>query len=408
MKLISIIFGFVLLSGVLLAGNDNKCHRSTEGTDFWFGFMENRIYRDEYHTIQITVTALKATDFKITVGLPGSPLFNQNFNVLANGTSTVEIPWEIVEATGSEITQNKGIHLTSVELVSVFAINWDPNSSDITPVYPIETLGKMYFAMCYEPNIDPNNPLSGNGRNSEFLIVATENQTAIKITPSKVTDKLVPKDSTFEIILNKGEVYQVQSENVVDSKINGQGDLTGSKLEADKPIAFFSGSLSTTVPNSQCCWDHLFEQIPPVESWGREYYTVPLKTRTKDRFRILASNDNTTIQISGEPLLYLNEGEFREFEFAASEAKRILSDKPVLVAQFSQSNSVDKTETGGNGDPFMIILNPAGRGVNKTIFETYGAPKTVHDTAYIGIKRNFVNIVALTVEVPNIRLDGKS
>jgi PKD repeat protein len=408
MKLVSVISGILLWSVVLLAGNDNKCHRSTEGTDFWFSFMENRIYKEEYHTVQITVTALKTTDFRITVGLPGSFLFEQTFNVLANDTRTVEIPWKIVETTGSEKIQNKGIHLTSVEPVSVFAINWDPNSTDITPVYPIETLGEAYFAMCYEPNIDPNNPLSGNGRNSEFLIVATENQTTIKITPSKVTDQLVPKDSTFEVELSIGEVYQVQSENVEGSNKYGQGDLTGSRVEADKPIAFFSGALSTTVPSSQCCWDHLFEQIPPVQSWGYEYYTVPLKARAKDRFRILASKDNTTVQISGEPFLYLNEGEFREFEFGASEAKRILSDKPLLVAQFSQSNSVDKPENGGNGDPFMIILNPAGRGVNKAIFETYEAPKTIPDTTYIGIKRNFVNIVAYTIEVPNIQLDGKS
>ncbi len=81
MKLISVISGFLLWSVVLFAGNDDKCHRSTEGTDFWFGFMENRIYKEEYHTMQITVSALKTTDFRVTVGLPGALLFDQTYNV---------------------------------------------------------------------------------------------------------------------------------------------------------------------------------------------------------------------------------------------------------------------------------------------------------------------------------------
>ncbi|NJO92929.1 MAG: hypothetical protein HC831_31160 [Chloroflexia bacterium] len=43
--------------------------------------------------------------------------------------------------------------------------------------------------------------------------------------------------------------------------------------------------------------------------------------------------------------------------FFQDEPKRIFSDKPILVAQFSQSRDVDRTFTGGNGDPFMIILS---------------------------------------------------
>ena len=396
---------FLTCTETILAQEANVCRKSTEGKEFWFGFMENRMFREEYRTIQITVTAKQATDFNITIGQPISAIYNQTFSVLANSTRTIEIPWRMAEAFGSENIQEKGVHLTSDNPVSVFAINWDPNSTDITSIYPVETLGNDYFAMCYEPNIDPNNPTSGNGRNSEFLIVATENQTLVKITPSKVTDQLVPKDSTFEIILNKGDVFQVQSENNEGTQSSGQGDLTGSRIAADKPIALFSGALSTTIPNSQCCWDHLFEQIPPVQSWGREYYTVPFKTRINDRFRILASKNNTTVQISGEMLLYLNEGEF--YEFQALEAKQIFSDNPVLVAQFSQSHNVDSTETGGNGDPFMMILNPLNRLVKTVIFQTYGTPNNFTDSTYLGIQSNFVNILSPSNETINIRLNNQ-
>jgi hypothetical protein len=407
LKLMIVLTVFLNCFGIVTAQENKLCKKATEGKEFWFGFMENRIFMADFHTILVTVSSRLSTNFKITVGSPNAPLYNRDFSVSANSTRTVEIPWRIAETFGSESIRNTGIRLTSDDSVSVYATNWDPNSTDNSVIYPVANLGTEYFAMCYEPRVDPNNPLSGNGRNSQFLIVATEDNTTVRIKPSKVTDQLAPKDSIIETVLNKGQVFQVQSENDLGADLTGQGDLTGSHVVADKPVAFFSGALSTTVPNLQCCWDHLYEQIPPVQSWGREYLTVPLKTRAGDRFRILASKNNTTVQISGESLLYLNVGEFHEFEVQAPETKRILSDNPILVAQFSQSSSVDSTETGGNGDPFMIILNPADRLINTAIFQTYGTPNNFTDSTYSGIQANYINILTPTSEVPNITLNGQ-
>ncbi len=406
-KLILLPAVFLLCAGTLFAQDSNVCRKSTEGKDFWFGFMESRNYNPD-HFLEITVTANETTTFKITVG-NAETQFNGTFTVFADSSFQVKIPWQMVETTGSEQKQDKGIHLTAEKPVNVYALNWDQNSADVAVIYPVESLGQEYFAMCYKPDIDLANPLSGNGRNSEFLIVAVEDNTEIAITPSKITDKLRPKDSIFVINLNKGEVYQVQSENEVGSGNFGQGDLTGSHVVASKPVAFYSGSLSTRIPFGQCCWDHLYEQIPPVQTWGREYFTVPLKTRQQDRYRILAAEDNTTVQITGLAPVHLNRGEFEELVFYQWEPKRIFSDKPVLVAQFSHSRDVDRPYSGGNGDPFMIILSSVNQSKNDVTFVAYKSPKiTTNDTNYVGIQKYFVNIVTLTGEIPNIFVDGKS
>jgi len=349
---IFIVFTFLILS---VSAQENQCRKSTEGTDFWLGFMENRDGSEE-RFVEITVTSRVTTNFQIFIGPEQTP-FQGTFTVDANDSRQVKIPWELAETLGSEEPQDKGIHLVSEEPVNVYALNWDINSADVAVIYPVGSLGTEYFAMCYYPDIDPANPFFGNGRNSEFLVVATENNTVVEITPSKVTDKERPADSAFSIILNAGQVYQVQSENLPDSDEEGQGDLTGSFIKADKPVAFFSGSLATRVPNNQCCWDHLYEQIPPIQAWGREYFTVPLKTREQDRFRIMATDNNTTVYITGRNPFTLNRGEFEELVFRYNEPKRILGDKPILVAQYSQSNAVDSTFTGGDGDPFMTILS---------------------------------------------------
>ena len=273
------IYIFVLIASVFSRGQEvaDPCKKSTEGKDFWFGFMESRNYHSA-HYLEITVTAREKTTFTISTGNEES-LYG-TYSVNANSSIQIEIdPWSLAEATGSESIQNRGIHLVSEKPVNVYALNWDRNSADVAVIFPIESLGTEYFAMCYEPHVDENNGNYGNGRNSQFLAVAKEDSTQILIIPSKKTDQLVNAGDSILVTLNKGEVYQVQSMNF--ENLPGQGDLTGSYLLSDKPFAFYSGSLATTVPatSGTSAWDHLYEQIPPVHSWGREYYTVPLKSR---------------------------------------------------------------------------------------------------------------------------------
>ncbi len=378
-------------------GQDNLCRRSTEGTDFWFGFMESRNYHNA-HFLEITVTARETSNFNLYIGHTETA-FNGTYTVQGNNSIRIKIPWDMVEATGSEKIQDRGIRLVSEKPVNVYALNWDRNSADVAVIYPVESLGNEYFAVCYTPHVDERNGQYNNGRNSEFLVVAAEDSTQVLIIPSKTTDKLVNAGDSIFITLNKGEVYQVQSEN--HDNLTGQGDLTGSYIQSNKPVAFFSGSLATTVPGQSgtSAWDHLYEQTPPIHSWGREYFAVPLKSREQDRYRIMAAEDNTTVYVSGLPPFVLNRGEFRELVFYYNEPKRIFGDKPILVAQYSQSQSVDKNYTGGNGDPFMIILSSTTQSKNDVTFVAYNSDQ---------IQKYYVNIVTLTSEVNNIRFDENS
>lgn len=372
---------------------DPRCHRSTEGKEFWFGFMQGRNNSGNKY-LEITITAREPASFSIYIGKSADAFYTGT--VQANGSLQVRIPKELAEPTGSETIQQKAIRLVADNPVNVYALNWDANSADVAVIYPIESIGTEYFAMCYEPNIHNN---VNHGRNSEFLIAAAHDNTKIVITPSKVTDAGRPANIPFTVELSKGEVYQVQSAN--QRNLYGQGDLTGSYIESDKPLAVFSGSYSTTVPSQSGMsgYDHLYEQVPPVRAWGREYYAVPLLTRQADRYRVMASADNTRILIGNRPPVVLNRGEFHEFLLYNYEPARIIADKPVMVAQFSQSNNTDSNFTGGSGDPFMIILSPVSQSKNDVTFVTYNSNQ---------IRTYYVNVVTLTSEVNNIELNGAS
>lgn len=364
----------------------DPCHYSTEGTDFWFGIMENRKTGTE-HYLEITVTSRNGADFTVAYGTQETLI--GNYTVAPNSSETIRLDTLLLEPSGSERTDYKGIHLVATDSVNVYALNYKTKSSDVAVIYPTASLGKEYFAMCYTPN--PTRTIESN---SEFLIVATEELTKINITPTVDTDRGRKTRVIFPIILNKGQSYQVQSMNSI---ITGQGDLTGSYIESDKPIAFYSGVKSTAVPFARGTRDYLYEQIPPTNTWGREFYAVPLKLRTRDSYRILAAEDETLVTIEGlNQTRSLDQGEFYEFDLNSNQACRIIASKKVLLAQYCRSQEADGNN--GVGDPFMIILSPVSQKVNDVTFEAYETD-LVRDIFY-------VNIITQTSEIKNITLDG--
>ena len=391
-----ILFLLFILPAHLVGQSVSKCHKTTEGTDFWFAFMEGRVH-DESHYVEITLTSDVTCNFKVYLG--GADKDYMSGMVEAEIPYSFKLDWDQVEAIGSENIEKKAIHLTSDNPMNVYALNYCPSSSDVALIYPTNTLGKEYFAACYDPHVDEEN-LGGynHGRNSEFLIVATEDNTVVIVEPSKKTDKNKPAHFPFQIKLDQGDIYQVQSMN--QNNLEGQGDLTGSYIKSDKPVALFSGSLATTVPGDPDvrAWDHLFEQIPPVQSWGTKFMAVPMRSRKLDRYRVIAAYDNTKIKLGGSNFGILNRGQFKEFPLGYDEPRIIESTKPILLVQYSCSQSVDFNYTNGNGDPFMVVVSPLAQTKQNVTFTAYNSTEITD--------RYFVNVVAKDISTQSIYLDG--
>ena len=403
MKWFPLIFFFFFLIGKSGFGQTESCHKSTEGKDFWFGFMENRNYQAGHFT-EITLTSVNICKYDIFIGKSALPYTSGI--LIPNFPTQITIPWTFIEPRGSENIENKAIHLVSDNPLNVYAFSWSPNSSDVAVIYPTVSLGSEYYAMCYDPHLSSVNVITGDaqGKNSEFMVVASDNNTLVTITPTRVTDHLRPANKPFTITLNKGELYQVQSENLPNTgDANGQGDLTGSYITSNKPVAVFSGSYATTVPlSSNDAYDHLYEQLPPVQTWGRKFIAVPLMSRLKDTYRILASESQTTVRIGNQTLVKLNKGEFYEFMLNSTEASMIESDKPVLLAQYSNSNNVDRPPgvpaANWDGDPFMIIVSPVNQTRERVAFVAYESAQ---------IRRYFINVVVKDDVAGKINLDGR-
>ena len=124
-------------------------------------------------------------------------------------------------------------------------------------------------------------------------------------------------------------------------------------MTSDKPVAVFGSHLGTFIPEGFGFADHIVEQLPPTSAWGREFVTMPLATRfAGDTFRFLAATDGTVIRVNGVQVATLNRGEYHERVITL--ASQIISNHPILVAQYSNSSQFD----GVTSDPFMLYIPP--------------------------------------------------
>lgn len=354
----------------LIAAMSAQAQLSTKGTDFWFGFSENFT-----PTLKVFVTADEATTGTISIPLG---TFTQNFTVAANSSVSYIIPLAEAYNTGSETIRPMGIHITTQKPVSVYALNFRDASSDASGVLPTPALGVNYRVA--GARADEINYIR-----SQFLIIATQNNTTVTITPSVTTSGGHVANTPFNVTLNRGQTYQVQSSA-------GNAHLNGTLVTSSAPVAVFSGAICTTIGNCTAC-DHIFEQNMPTNRLGQRFVIVPLALRRAAIVYDAVATENTT-QVFRNGILSatINAGE--TYNFSSTSREVITTSAPVALMQYSPGSSCD----GVTSDPFSVYVPPVDQMIDKITFEAFVTPN---------IPSYFMNIVTATPNTGNVRLDGQ-
>ena len=354
--------------------------QTNEGKEFWFSFLQHR--NPGLNTKVAMITSRFNTSGVISAPLAG---FNQPFSVVANQVTIIELP-VYAETMGSETISNNGFRIISNDLVSVYIHQYYQYRAEATVVLPVSTIGNNYYALSYEGYFT-----EGQVFPSQFILVANEDETRITVRLSANTQGGKSAGSTFEVTLNAGETYQVQGRDQPD-------DLSGSFMTSDKNFSVFCGNRYSALNCFRGGRDNLLEQAYPVSTWGTQFVSVPFQVGIADVFRILASEDNTSVQIyfgNGNEVVYMiNEGEFIEYNDA--QTSFIESDKPLLVAQYM--NQLD-CGNGSTGDPSMLYLNSILQ-IRDTV--------TLYNSSFQNILENYINIITRTSDVSNIKFDGQN
>ena len=372
----SISYQILFLLSFLGMVNDSSA-QSNEGTEFWFGFMEHRDVGLNSMVAMIT----SKTGTNGTIRIPGQN-WSQSFTVAANDVSVISLP-SFAENIGSEQIGDKGIQVVTDEPSSVYIHQFHSFRSEATVVLPNSALGKEYYVMTYTGVLIQNEVYP-----AEFLIIGLEDETELMITVSDQTKGGKSAGTTFTVVLDRGETYQVQA-------LRSSGDLTGSFISSDKEFNVFGGNSWTQVPSTCDFRDNLLEQMYPVSTWGKQFVTVPNDRLSYDVFRILAAEDGTSVEVQGSTTASYNldAGEF--VEYRRSEATYVIASQPITIAQYIPGQACNGHVVG---DPSMVLLNAVEQ-TRDTV--------TLFNSSFENITENFINVVTRTDDVNAVIFDGQ-
>ncbi len=331
---------------------DNK------GTEFWLVMERN-------NNLNVDGVYLDITSDVVTTGyveIPGLDYYEE-FSVKPDSISRVQLPDE-TQLYYSEEIEYKGIHVVSEEEITIYGMSLLDYSTDGYLALPLDILSTNYMVMSY-PHMTWKSSLSiSTTLASQFAVVSPYDNVTVTITPSCKTASGIEAGESFEVVLNKGEAYQVQAYYDQDPIY----DLTGSVVQSTLPVAVFSGSAAASVPADVSASDHLIEQLPPISTWGNNFIAYPLEGRQNgDTWRIISATDSNLISFNNSIIDTLNFGDY--YETILEEPAYINSTEPVMVMQYANGDSYDPG-LYQNGDPFMMLIPPVEQFMNSYTFST--------------------------------------
>jgi gliding motility-associated-like protein len=319
------------------------------------------------------------------------------FTVTANQVTIVTIPPAAFLGENCGFA-NKGLHIVALKPVAIYGHIYALAVSGATLLLPVSTLGQDYFSINYtqQSNVVKNSY-------SAFIVIATEDNTVVKITPSAQLNDGHSPGRAFTVNLNKGELYQgLSPSDLSGTHITATNSTTGSCTK----IAVFSGSsridIGCNEQNNSS--DNLFQQVYPTASWGKNYITVPLDNRNYDVFRVFlanpaaTTNPNLIVNNVPVPLTSFTNG---YYEFSSQHPNVISADQPIQVVQYAvtQYQGINCSYVNVDlGDPEMIFLNPLQQTIDHV---------TLYSTGNYEINRSYINVVMKTASVPTFILDGQ-
>ena len=324
----------------------------TKGTEFWLAYMENlTLAFNGDPQFSIYVSAEESGEATITAAATG---LEYSFSYDANTVTEFNFPPNILYATGSEAIKNFGFRINTTSPTNITAVHYRVFFSEASIVLPVEILDNEYIILAGKDfNNSTNSP-------SSFVIVATEDNTEVEITPSANTAELRPAGIPFSITLNAGNSYQVHA----------LGDLTGSKIRSlnESKIAVFAGAQQADIACDLFADNHLYDQAYPISYGAKEYALIPFKGQGLSLFKFLALEDDTEIYINSSLFTTLQSGEYSEELYDTPQI--LTSSKNIFVAQFNPSQGCNLSQLG---DPTMITLHSSNYRTKKVLFGFNGS-----------------------------------
>jgi uncharacterized delta-60 repeat protein len=370
--------GRAIVAGALVEGLPDA--RPHAGTEFWFQFpasvppsadVKLRISGD-VATSGVVFSAFQNTSvpFQVQPGLITEVSISALFNLV-----------NVSESLGAVAVQ---VSANAPVVVVPFAGRFLSTSSNA--LLPISELGREYRVQTWP---------TGLGSGSHIVVVAAlPGSTAVTVRNS-VAAGGKPAGTPIQVTLQQGDAYHLVADDA-------EGDMSGTLVSANRPVAVFGGHSCANIPNIEVEFcDQTFEQMEPLDRWGTDFIAVPFATRSSDVLRVLAHESGTDVEIDGDIVTTLAAGQ--TYSFSRSNPVRIRTSRPAVVAQFAKGCKVDQIGQLCPGDPAMLVVPPRSAWSTRQIAIV---PEFSVDDVTVPTSRRFIGIVVPLEAVGSVTIDG--
>ncbi|MEQ2179991.1 hypothetical protein GOODEAATRI_030942, partial [Goodea atripinnis] len=288
---------------------------------------------------QLYITAVQANT-KVTVQVP--PLkFKEEKTLQAGERVTISVPTG-VEMYNSE-KSFKTVRVEASSNVSVTSFNYKLYTADTAMIYPTTEWGTEYFI--FTPSGSPY------GSKKEFAVTNGKNKNQVEILP--------------EASINfQGRVFKIGEKLVIDLEpyesvqLQSTGDLSGSRVSSQQPVAVFSGH-TCTFHFTKC--NHVYEQLLPVSRWGTSFILPALSFQNQYDSVYLQASQTTQVTVNNGKRnddFRLSRGQMKEIKLTDPKSLFIQSDHGIQVLLLF--NGV-KNSWFLLYDPFLMTIMPRDR-----------------------------------------------
>ncbi|MBX7156267.1 MAG: choice-of-anchor D domain-containing protein [Bacteriodetes bacterium] len=272
-----------------------------------------------------------------------------------------------------QIWPQAAIHVKSQAPIVCYVSIRFPYTSDTFLAIPLQALGKEYIVASMA---DMTWMYGGYSLPSITTITAAYDNTKVSFTLGgnavTVTSGGMKAGQTKTWNMMRGDVVVIG--NSKDSK---EGDMSGSKIVASKPVAVTSGNQCANVPTTLRWCDYIAEQEIPTNVWGKTLLVPRFSTRKNSAMiKIFAKDPNTQMFKNGSPNKVIQkaggvEGTGFIYERVNANANTIMvysGNKPISATFFNTGQEDDNVVS----DPFQMDIYPIEQFQKEIIFCTPG------------------------------------
>ncbi len=360
--------------------------------EFWFAIPPTKPWGSGgAPVLEIYVSSFEDTEVTLEVPRIGVIIKKEvragEVTTFTSDDNSAQWSWEIDE---SEKKLDVGIFMHADKPFVANVLTKKIRAVDGFAVIPRRLLGREYTHLSYFDFRGRNGTVLRNvRRGSGFVIVATEDGTNVTYTLDGIGSgeteggREIGERETIQ--LQRGQVYMVRGDG---QSQRGTFDLSGSTINASKPVGVISFMEQGTVPaaGTSQALGALNEMLPPTAAWGRKFVSLEITGRNSDQrsyYRIIASEDNTgyealvlnrnSLELESRKTGVLSQaGDVKDFELAdpRSDPGAFLNGvvvwtttHPVLLMQYSFG------ESSQDARPYMFQVPPTEQTVRNALFQ---------------------------------------